>query len=199
MRPFLSFTAAALFALTMACPNPARAQTSTSTKSPLQIQISGPRLIHRDFPINMKVTITNRSTTPLALRFPLFFMDGTRLDWVVTDGPGHSLPPPPREKLFVCPVTGPLMDWNITVLDPGETLDYQFAGDPSDGVVFKGKGFYRISLHYVLTPTNYAAVSPYDSVNEKPSKYTPQQRVAMIKTTPHLETTSNEWVVFLAD
>jgi hypothetical protein len=174
VRPFVSFAAAAVFALGVAGPIAAQAQTTTSNKSRLEIQISGPRLIRRDFPIKMMVTFTNQSEMPLALRFPFFFIDSTRLDWVVTDGAGHQLPPPPPIPIEgVCPVTGPVVDWSITVLDPGETMDYEFAGDPSDSVVFKGKGFYRVSLHYVLTPTDYAAVGPYRPASERPGKYTP--------------------------
>lgn len=200
MRLFGSFAAAALFGLSVAGAGAVQAQTTASTKSPLAIQISGPRQIHRDFPIKMKVTFTNHSAAPLALHFPFFFGDSTRLDWVVTDGSGHQLQPPiPKERLLVCPVTGPLMHWNITVLEPGEAMDYEFAGDPSDSVVFEGKGFYRISLRYMLTATNDVAVSSHSPANEKLSKYTPEQKVAMIKTTPQLEIISNEWIVFLTE
>lgn len=174
-----------------------RAQTLIPTASQLEIHISGPRQIHRDFPIKMKVQFINRSEAPLALRPPVFYGDDTQLAWVVTDAAGRELPP--KQRLLICPVTGPLMDWNITVLDPGETMEYEFAGDPADGVVFKSKGFYRISLRYVMTPTTYVTVGPFRPANERDRKYTPAQKVAMIKSTSRLETTSNEWVVFLAD
>jgi hypothetical protein len=200
MRRSALLAAALLSAVSFVCAGATQPQTIAPAASPLEIHISGPRQIHRDFPVPMKVTFTNRSAAPLALRFPLFFNDSTRLNWSVTDGAGHELPPPMQtERLLVCPVTGPLLDWNISVLEPGETMEYEFAGDPSDGVVFSGKGFYRISLHYVLTPTTYATVWPFRPANEKAGKYTPAQKVEMIKNASRLEATSNEWVVFLTD
>lgn len=200
MRHFASLACFAIVALGCAGWAAARPQTITTSSSPLEIQISGPRQIHRGFPIRMDVKFSNRSAAPLALRPPIFYGDDTRIAWAVTDGAGRILPPPLlKERLLICPVTGPLMDWNITVLGPGETLQYEFAGDPSDAVVFGDKGFYRISLHYVMTATNRVAVGQFRPPTEQPATYTPEQKVAMIRNAARLEATSNEWVVFLAD
>src|ERR1700730_18368099 len=83
---------------------------------PVEIIISGPHLIRRGEILKFKVTVTNRSDKPIALRFPFLYDDETRLVWNITNTSGRLLPPysydgPP---IFVCPVTGPVNDMMIS-------------------------------------------------------------------------------------
>ena len=197
-------SAALLIALSVPSYPSGQAQTSAPCApvvSPIEVTISGPRHIRRGDDLKFKVTLTNRSDKPVAFRPPFLYGEETRFFWRITDYGGRLLPPyvydGPRQG--ICPVTGPLMDFMITVLQPGEKMDYPFAGDPSDSFVFPGKGFYRITLSYVLAPIQYVTVAPFRPPDEKPGAYTPQQKVEMIKNQPRFETTSNIWQIYLGD
>jgi hypothetical protein len=203
MHRLVSTAIALLIALSVPAYSPGQAKMaapSTLTTSPIEVTISGSRYIRRGDDLKFKVTLTNRSDKPVAVRSHLLFGEETGFSWRITDYGGRVLPPHIYdEKLFVCPVTGPVMDFMVTVLQPGETMDYPFAGDPSNSFVFPGNGFYKVTLSYVLAPTQYVAVSPFRPPDEKPGEYTPQQKVAMIKTQPRFETTSNVWQMYLGD
>jgi hypothetical protein len=203
MRRLISSTTALLIALSVPAYSSGQTQTSAPSGpaiSPIELTISGPRYIRRGDDLKFKVTLTNRSDKPVAVRSHLLFGEETGFSWRITDYAGRPLPPHIYdEKLFVCPVTGPVMDFMITVLQPGEKMDYPFAGDPSDSFMFPGKGFYRVTLSYVLAPVQYVAVGPFRPPDEKPGAYTPQQKVEMIKNQPRFETTSNVWQMYLGD
>jgi hypothetical protein len=203
MHRFLSSTMALLIALHMPAYSLGQAQTSAQsapTVSPIELTISGPRYIRLGDDLKFKLTLTNRSEKPVAVRLPVLFGDETRFVWRITDHGGRLLPPRTYDQVRgVCPMTGPVMDFMIAVLQPGETMDFPFAGDPSDSFVFPGKGFYRVTVSYVFAPTQYVAVSSMRPPDEKPEAYTPQQKVEMIKTQPRFETISNVWQMYLGD
>jgi hypothetical protein len=203
MRRLISSTTALLIALSVPAYSSGQTQSSAPSApavSPIEVTISGPRYIRLGGDLKFKVTLTNRSDKPVAVRSHLLFGEETGFIWRITDHGGRLLPPHIYdEKLLVCPVTGPVMDFMITVLQPGEKMDYPFAGDPSDSFVFPGKGFYRVTLSYVLAPVQYVAVAPFRPPDEKPGAYTPQQKVEMIKNQPRFETTSNVWQMYLGD
>jgi hypothetical protein len=204
MRRLVSSAIALLIALSFPAYSPGQVQptaTAAATPSPIELTISGPRLIQRGDTLKFKVTLRNRSDKPVAVRPPVLYGEETRFVWRITDTDGRLLPPHvydgPRQ--FICPVTGPVMDFMITVLQPGEKMDYPFAGDPSDSYLFPRNGFYRVTLSYILAPTQYVAVSPFRRPDEKPDGYTPQQRVELLKNQPRFETTSNVWQMYLGD
>ncbi len=202
MHRFLSYVMALLIAFSVPVYSPGQTKASSSaapSASPIEVTISGPRYIRRGDDLNFKVTLTNRSDKPVAVRSHLLFGEETGFTWRITDFGGRVLPPRIYEKQFVCPVTGPVMDFMVTVLQPGEKMDYPFAGDPSDSFVFPSKGFYKVTLSYVLAPTQYISVAPFRPLDEKPEAYTPQQKVEMIKNQPRFETTSNVWQIYLGD
>jgi hypothetical protein len=202
MRRLIASALALLIALSAPAYSSGQTQTpapSAPAASPIELTISGPRYIRLGDDLKFKVTLTNRSDKPVAVRSPFLFGEETRFVWRITDYGGRLLPPHIYEKLFVCPVTGPVMDFMITVLQPGEKMDYPFAGDPSNSFVFPGKGFYKVTLSYVLAPTHYVTISPIRPPDEKPETYTPQQKVEMIKNQPRFETTSNVWQMYLGD
>lgn len=60
---------------------------------------------------------------------------------------------------MTCPLTSPISDLDIFVLQPGERIDYSGAGDPSDDYVFHGKGFYRVRLTYTLAPDQHIEIA----------------------------------------
>lgn len=191
-----------LAAFSLACP--ARSQYRSTqvpqSASPVELTISGPRLIHRGDALKFQVTLTNRSAAPIAWRIPLF-LETTGFIWRITDTGGRLLPPyvytGPVE--YVCGLTSPPSDRDIFILQPQEKMEYAFAGDPSDSFSFPGKGFYRVSLKYVLAPTTFVAEAPYRPPDEKPDPYTPRQKIDLLQRMPRFEATSNEWQLYLAD
>jgi len=192
----------ALVAVALVSPLPARAQAHVVSAPLIEVRISGPRLIRRGDDLKFLVTFTNRTDKPIALRLPRLWEDSTKLTWRVTDTSGHLLPPHvyTSPALPVCPITSPLSDWDIEVLAPHETRDYSYlAGDPSDAFSFPGKGFYRVSLKYVLDPSTPINKAPYEVPSNEPNLYTPDEKLAMFKQTPRIEATSDEWQLYLVD
>jgi hypothetical protein len=192
----------ALFAIAFALPLSARAQARPVSVSPIEVRISGPRLIRRGDALKFLVTFNNRTDKPIALRLPRLLEDTTKLNWRVTDTSGRLLPPHiyTGPALPFCPITSPLSDWDIEVLGPHETRDYSYrAGDPSDDFSFPGKGFYRVSLTYILDPSTPITKAPYEVPSNEPDPYTPDEKLTMFKQTPRIETISNEWQLYLID
>lgn len=176
-------------------------QAAPIAVAPVQISISGPHLIRRGETLKFNVTLTNRSDKPVALRFPFLFDDETRFLWNITNASGRTLPPQVYDgpPVYYCPVTGAVNDMMISVLQPGEKMDYQFAGDPSDDFVFTGKGYYHVSLKYVLAPTRNIEEARYRPPDEKVELYTPRQKIEMLQNMPRIEATSNVWTMYLTE
>ena len=182
----------------------ARPQTQPSqTAQPIELRLTGPRLIRRGDHLKFTLTITNRSDAPAALRFPRIMGDTTtQFVWRVTDTGGRLLPPHVYEGPIesYCPVTSGPSDWDIVVLAPHETMKHDYAGDPTDDFAFPGKGFYRISVKYVLDPNPRLVEAPYEVPNiDKPETYTAKEKIEMSRNMPHVEVTSNEWSMYLGD
>jgi hypothetical protein len=178
-----------------------RPTQTASAALPVEVHITGPRLIRRADKLSFHVTLTNRSDTPIAIRFPEGTGDSTETRWLITDSGGRVLPPYvyTGPVMFYCPVTSGPSDLSIIVLQPQESVEYPQPGDPSDSYVFPGKGFYRVSLKYVLDPASRVPVALYRPPDEPPGPYTPQQKIEMLRKMPHLEVTSNVWQVYLSD
>jgi len=176
-------------------------QAAPAGFAPVQITISGPHLIRRGETLKFNVTLTNRSDKPVALRFPFLFDDETRFVWNITNASGRALPPQVYDgpPVYYCPVTGSVNDMMISVLQPGEKMDYQFAGDPSDDFVFTGRGYYHVALKYVLAPTRNIEETRYRPPDEKPEPYTPRQKIEMLQNMPRFEATSNVWTMYLTE
>jgi hypothetical protein len=207
MRRLLSSAIALLVVLSVPGYSPGQSPASAVTPAapPIELRISGPRLIRRGQTLNFKVTLTNRSDKAIAVHRPFGMFDQTKLDWLITDTAGRPLAPRVYEfpkNVFVCPVIGPFPDRVIEVIQPGETIDFSYAGDPSDDFLFRGKGFYRVSLTYVLRQ-HPDVVESYHYPNEKPEAYTPHQKVEMFhemfSATQSINATSNVWQLYLAD
>lgn len=159
-------------------------------------------MIRRGDTLKFLVTFTNRTDEPIALRFPRPWENSTKLTWRVTDMRGHLLPPHiyTGAALPFCPITSPLSDWDIEVLAPHETRDYSYrVGDPSDDFSFPGKGFYRVSLTYILDPLTPIVKAPYEVPSDGPTLYTPDEKLAMFRQTPRIQTMSDEWQLYLID
>jgi hypothetical protein len=192
----------ALAALALTCPLSVKAQVQSASPPSIEVKISGPRLIRRGDVLKFHVTFTNRTDGPLALRLPHWWEQSTKLSWRITDTGGRLLPPHTyaEPQLAFCPIDSPISDWDIEVLAPHETRDYSYlAGDPSDYFSFPKKGFYLISLSYILDPTTPVTKAPYEVPSNPPEPYTGDQKRDMFKRTPRIEATSNEWQVYFLE
>ena len=201
MRRLLSSAMALLVALSVPAYSPGRPQDASTAAPSIELTISGPRLIHGGQTLKFNVTLTNRSGKPLAFRPPFGYYDTTQFSWRITDTGGRLLPPhvydgPP---VFICPLTGPVTDRLITILQPGEKMEFPYAGDPSDDYVFHGKGFYRVTLTYVQGPNQFVELAQFRPPNEKPEAYTPEQKIEMLKNQGSFEVISNVWTMYLTD
>lgn len=160
-----------------ACP-----QTQPAPTPPIEVRLNGPHLIRRGDHLKFAITITNRTDAPVALRFPRIDGDKTtQFIWRVTDAGGRLLPPHFYEGPIqvYCPVTSGPSDWDIVVLALHETMNYDYCCDPTDDFAFPQKGFYRISLTYILDPDPKLVEAPYQVPTVgKPETYTPQQKIA---------------------
>jgi hypothetical protein len=118
----------------------------------VELEIKGPRLIHRGEELKFRVFLTNRSAQTIIIPSPKGAFQPSML-WTITDSAGKSLPPPPPLGFF-CPVTGrpAVGDADFISLKSGEQIEIPVDGDPTDSVMFSGKGFYRISLTYMFYP-----------------------------------------------
>ena len=200
MRRPAAFVLSLLFALPLPA-IPASQAVDSAPKPPVEMRISGPRLIRRGDKLNFHVEMINRSDKPIAVRPQFGYYDATGFEWRITDAGGRVLPAPVYDgpPIFICPVTGPVPDKMITILKPGEKADYsEYVSDPSNSFVFKGKGFYRATLSYRLQQTNNVAVCDLCGQGE-PEEYTPQQKVDMLKSMGTFEATSNEWQMYLTE
>lgn len=170
------------------------------TNSPVELTISGPRLIHRGDALKFRVTLTNRSMAPIAWRVPDSF-ETTGFIWRIADTDGHRLPPPvyigPVHYIYVCGTPSPISDRSIFILQSQEKMEYDHAGDPSDSFSFPGKGFYRVSLKYVLDPG--LGEGPYRLPDKELGLYAPGHKFDHLEKMPRFEVVSNEWQIILAD
>lgn len=192
----------ALLVVALTAPGSVAAQGHSVAASPIEIKITGPRVIRRGEVLKFHVTFTNQTERPLALRFPRWWEQTSKMYWRITDTGGRVLPPHvyTETQAGVCLIDGPISDWDIEVLAAGETRDYSYlASDPSDDFLFPRKGFYLVSLTYVLDPATPMAKAPYEVPSNEPQTYTAEQKLEMFKRTPRIETTSNEWQLYFVN
>jgi hypothetical protein len=118
----------------------------------VQLEITGPRLIHRGDEVHFRVFLTNRSPETIIIPSPTGACE-PGLVWLITDSAGKPLPPPPAVGFF-CPVTGrpAVGDSDFVLLNRGERIEIPVDGDPTDSVMFRGEGFYRVSVTYHFYP-----------------------------------------------
>jgi hypothetical protein len=207
MHRLLSSATALLIALSVPIYSPCQPKDAAATASPIEVTISGPRLIHVGDTLNFKATLTNRSDKPLAVMTRTLWSDPPQFTWRITDMGGRLLPPPDPDPMygawivFFCPVTSLINDFDIKVLQPGEKMDYPIPDDPSDFFAFTGKGFYRVALTYALKTTRSAPIQvhPYRRPDEIPEAYTPQQKIDMYNSQPPIQVTSKDWIVYLTE
>lgn len=93
MRHFVMSALLLVMLLTSPLHSPAPVRQRRNVGQPLELRISGPRLIHRGDSLKFDVALINRSGEPLALRFPQLFDDPTRFTWSITDTSGRRLSP----------------------------------------------------------------------------------------------------------
>jgi len=129
--------------------------------------------------------------------------------WSVVNRNGGAVPTAPvvPGNILVDDIGGPLFDRGLHVVEPCEKLLYDLAGDPtvsscySSGEqmkclemrIFPGKGTYRVRLHYRFSPKG-----EWDYKDLPTERLTLSPRnVEVLKMTPPVDITSNEWIVHL--
>jgi hypothetical protein len=69
MRRLISSTTALLLVLSVPAYAPGQVQKTAPAESPIEVQISGPKLIRVGENLHFKVTLVHRSAAPIALTF----------------------------------------------------------------------------------------------------------------------------------
>lgn len=195
-RAYAAAAAALLFPLASG----GHAQTTAPAPSPIELRISGPRLIRRGDRLKFTATLINRSSTPVAL---IFYQEGQYIStfhWKITDSVDRVLPPPERTLQGVCLVSGANSEDGIKVLQPGQQFVYAIPEDPSDEFVFRGKGFYKAVLTYVFDPSSVYSVKDAErDFRGTPYAAGPYPKRELLLKTPRTTVTSNVWQMYLTD
>lgn len=164
----------------------------------VQLEIDGPRLIHRGEELHFRMFLTNRSSETIIIPSPKGAFQPSLL-WTITDSIGKSLLPPPPVGFF-CPVTGSpaVGDTDFLSLKSGERIEIPVVGDPTDSVVFPNKGFYRISLIYMFYPPKLLRNADGTTfiAGISSSKMTPEWQARVMATSP-VHATSNTLSMYL--
>jgi hypothetical protein len=199
MRRLIASCTALLIALCVPAYSSGQTQTAAPAASPIEIQISGPKVIRVGQDLHFKVTLINHSAVPMALTF---WHDGwadSNFEWSITDTADRWLPPPTPigPQPMVCLLSGAVSEEQIQVLVPGEKFVYTTKADPSNDFAFPGKGFYKVRLRFRFDP---ATLSPLDAV-EREYKFLargkPGPKRAMLYKTPKIDVSSNVWTMYL--
>jgi hypothetical protein len=178
------------------------AQSAAPALSPLELRISGPRLIRRGETLKFKAVIVNRSPQPVAFAFRQggWDCDGV-FRWKITDTGDHLLPPVPREPIRgICCLTNGVSEDEIIVLQPGEKREATELGDPSDLYGFPRNGFYRVTLRLMFTPelVVYEANGQFHQMRRE-EVVEPKSKLELAVKTGPVDVTSNAWSLYLAD
>ena len=178
-------------------------RSAAAAESPLELQISGPRLIQRGQKLKFKGVVINRSHVPVAFAFRQggWDCDGA-FRWMIVDLSDHLLPPPPREPVqgMICCLTDSVGENEIVVLQPGEKRETPELGDPSNLYAFPRNGFYRVSLRLMYSPAFVV-----DDEHGRPRQLKreeviePKSKLELAVKTGPIDVTSNAWNVYLAD
>lgn len=201
MYPFLALFAALFSAVGSPAPAPAHPSApqdiSAQNSAPVELKISGPRLIHVGDNLKFRAFLVNRSSQLIAFPSPTS-QYGRSTYWTVTDGVGRELPGP---IFYVCGTVAraSVADSDFVFLRPGERMEITNPGDPSSNVFFNGKGFYRVSLSIDFTPPTIrhsadGTLTYYTGISG--STMSPDKQEKLLNT-PKLQATSNVWTMYL--
>ena len=176
---------------------------------PVELRISGPGVIRVGQEVRFKVLLTNHSSHPIVVADRSAGKMWSNFAWTVVDKNGDAVPTAPVKpgQILVDDIAGVLFDRELHVLEPEERLLYRLADDPTvsscypsgeemkclEKRVFPGKGAYRVRLHYRFTPAG-----EWDYKDRPTGKHTlSASNIEVLKMTPPVDITSNEWIVHL--
>jgi len=188
---------------------PSQSRTPSNEPPPLEVRISGPGLIRVGQEVRFKIVLINHSAQPIVIADRSTGKMWSNFAWSVVDERGGAVPTAPLKpgQILVDDIAGVLFDRELHVLEPGEKLPYRLAGDPTvsscypsgenmkclEKRVFPGKGAYRVRLHYRFSPAG-----EWDYKDRPTGTLTLSPRnVEVLKMTPPVDITSNEWIVHL--
>jgi hypothetical protein len=201
MYLFLALFAALFSAAGFPAPAPSHPSgpkdTSAQNSALVELEISGPRLIHVGDDLKFRTFLVNRSSQVIAFPSPTS-QYGRSTYWTVTDGAGRELPGP---IFYVCGTVAraSVADSDFEFLRPGERMEITNPGDPSNNVFFSGKGFYRVSLSLDFTPPTIrhsadGKLTYYTGISGSTMSPAKQEKLL---STPKLQATSNVWTMYL--
>jgi hypothetical protein len=206
MRRTLLFSLPLLFWVIPANPHGSPDQLASGS-SPVKLIISGPLLIHAGQALNFKATLLNRSAEPIAI--PIadscpWCSEGGHW-WKITDKFGKPLAPRAELLKKEIPIDNVremprYHDRDFVVLKPGEKIEYDIKniGDPSDDVVFPGKGIYLVSLSWSFHAPEVNHL-PNGNISYRfgvTSDMSPAIEEVLLRT-PRFEVQSNVWTMSL--
>jgi len=176
---------------------------------PVELRISGPGVIRVGQEVRFKVLLTNHSSHPIVVADRSAGKMWSNFAWTVVDKNGDAVPTAPVKpgQILVDDIAGVLFDRELHVLEPEARLLYRLADDPTvsscypsgekmkclEKRIFPGKGTYRVRLHYRFSPKgewDYKDL-PTGRLTLSPGN------VEVLKMTPPVDITSNEWIVHL--
>lgn len=194
MPRFPSSAMALLIALSMPADSSGQAQAPAPAASPLELTISGPGIVRTGQTLLFKATLINRSSAPIAISMRQPNQIFSTFSWKITNSDGKENPHlEATERFAFCPLSVPLRDADIRILQPGEHFEIKNAGDPSDLYAFPGKGTYVVTYRYEFSPS-----IPVEGVDHKywiGMENLSQVNVDRLKNTPSLSITSNTWLM----
>jgi hypothetical protein len=193
---FASFVCALGLATTPVLPAGSEGATASAL---VELEITGPRLIHRGDALHYRAFLTNHSPETIIIPAPNGMLRAST-NWTTTDTAGKELPTPRWEGGY-CPVTGlpSVNDSDFVSLKSGERIEIPVPGDPSDLVVFPGKGFYLVTLNYQFYPPQIwhnadGSISRFTGISGSTMSAGWQKRVLK---TPPVRATSKAWSMYL--
>jgi hypothetical protein len=203
VRRMLSCVTALSFFLAVPAGSSGQSKPSANSTAPFDLVISGPRVIHAGQALHFKATLLNRSAEPIAVPSVNSTWFGTGgFSWNVTDKLGKSLPLRP-DFLFPIDHVGEMpkyYDRDFVVLKPAEKIEYdaKSLGDPSDAVLFPGKGTYLVSLSWSFRAPEVRHLPNGNTAYTfgVSSGMSPAIEEVLLRT-PQFETRSNIWTLVL--
>jgi hypothetical protein len=203
MRWFAWPVGAFCFFLASVSGETSQGRTTPASDSPLELRISGPRLIHRADKLKFKAVVISHSRVPMAFAYRQggWDCDGA-FRWTITDMGNHLLPPPPREPVYgmICCLTSSVGENEIVVLQPAEKRETPELSDPSDFYAFPRNGFYRVTLRLLFAPEVVVSDGHgrlHELTREEISE--PESKSELAAKTGSIDVTSNAWNVYLGD
>ena len=200
MHRLVSSATASLIALSVSAHSPRQTQSSAPAESPIEIQISGPKVIHVGQDLHFKVTLVNRSAAPVVLTYVHDGWADSNFQWSITDTADRLLSPPTPTgpQQLVCLMSGPVPEERIQIIEPGEKFLYTTNEDPPDDFAFPGKGFYKVKLRFSFDP---ATLAPLEALERDykllPYAPKPGPKRVMLYRTPKIDVSSNIWTMYL--